>query len=201
MNPLVEFSYCHGLSHLSSTVSSYPIMKEIYASKGEGEKFVLSQGHAAAALYVVLGEVAGDAELAARLVKRFGVHPYRSVGDGIECSTGSLGMGITVALGMAMAGRTVHVLISDGECAEGSVWEVLRLAREFCNGRLKVYVNFNGMSAMGGVPFDLASRLIAFLPSVQMCYSSPLNLPFTRGLEAHYHVITDAEWESYKEVL
>ncbi len=108
-------------------------------------------------------------------------------------------MGITVALGMAMAGRTVHVLISDGECAEGSVWEALRLAREYCKGRLKVYVNHNGMTALGAVDNSLAARLIAFLPSVQMCYSSPVNLPFTRGLEAHYHVITDAEWEAFNE--
>ena len=105
-------------------------------------------------------------------------------------------MGITVALGMAMAGRKVNVLISDGECAEGSVWEALMLARKYAPN-LTVYCNFNGMSALGGVDFGLAARLIAFLPTVKMCYSEPINLPFTKGLEAHYHVITDAEWEAY----
>ncbi len=193
---VLEFSYRHRLSHLSSTLSAYPIIEEIYAGMGPEEVFVLSQGHAAAALYLVLGK--DRPGVADSLLARFGIHPHRSIEDGIHASTGSLGMGITVALGMAMAGRTVHCLISDGECAEGSVWEALRLAREYCDGRLRVYVNFNGMTALGAVNNSLAARLIAFLPSVQMCYSSPVNLPFTRGLEAHYHVITDAEWEAYE---
>jgi len=187
---VLELSYRNKLSHLSSTLSAYPIIEQIYREMGPEDAFVLSQGHAAVALYCVLGR-------GQELLDKFGIHPHRSVEDGIHASTGSLGMGITVALGMAMAGRTVQVLISDGECAEGSVWEALRLAREFCGGRLKVYVNFNGMTALGAVNNSLAARLIAFLPSVQICYSSPVNLPFTRGLEAHYHVISDAECEEY----
>ena len=198
MSPVLEFSYRHRLSHLSSTLSAYPIIRDIYGQMGPEDRFVLSQGHAAAAWWVVLGERGADADA---LLARHGVHPHRNVADGVWVSTGSLGMGITVALGMAMAGRTVHCLVSDGECAEGSVWEALRLARQFCEDRLRVYVNYNAMSALGTVEPNLIARLYAFYPAIRMCYSAPVDLPFTRGLEAHYHVITDAEWATYKEGL
>ena len=182
---VLELSYRNKLSHLSSTLSAVPIIKHIYDTKLPEDAFVLSQGHAALALYCVLGR-------GQELLSKFGVQPHRSIMDGIHCTTGSLGMGITVALGMAMAGRTVHCLISDGECAEGSVWEVLRLAPRF--PKLRVYVNYNGMSALGTLDTSLRAKLTAFLPTIEIWHSTPLELPFTRGVEAHYHVITDEEY-------
>ena len=187
---IVELSYRNKLSHLSSTLSAAPIIEMIYKYKQENEVFVLSQGHAALALYCVLGK-------GQELLDKFGVQPHRSVEDGIYCTTGSLGMGLTVALGMAIAGRDVHCLISDGECAEGSVWETLRLAPKY--PKLQVHVNFNGMSALGSIDDNLYAKLRAFLPNINIWISRPLDLPFTKGLESHYHVITDSEYETIGE--
>ena len=186
MQEIIDLSYRNKLSHLSSTLSAYPIIKDIYSKMREDDVFVLSQGHAALALYVVLGNAQDKLD-------RFGMECVRSPQDGIHVSTGSLGMGLTVALGMAMAGRTVHCLISDGECAEGAVWEALALAYKYAPS-LHVYVNYNGMSALGAIDPVLVKRLLAFMPSIKICYSEPLDLPYTRGLEAHYHVITEAEY-------
>ena len=106
------------------------IIDEIYKSKNEEDIFILSSGHAALALYVILEKYEGkDAE---ELFLKHGGHPHRDEENGIYCSTGSLGLGITVAVGRALAdkNRKVHVLISDGESAEGSVWEALRFIKE-----------------------------------------------------------------------
>ena len=182
---IIELSYRNKISHLSSTLSAYPIIKRIYERRNPDDPFILSQGHAALALYVVLGR-------GQELLDKMGTQPHRSIEDGIYCTTGSLGMGLTVALGMAMAGKRVDCLISDGECAEGCVWEVMRQAKKFPN--LSIYVNYNGMTAMGMTDSDLEHQLRTFVPYIKICKSPPLNLGFTRGLEAHYHVITDEEY-------
>ena len=158
---VVELSYRNKLSHLSSTLSAAPIIQWIYNERMKpNDAFVLSQGHAALALYCHLGR-------GQELLDKFGIHAHRSVADGIFCSTGSLGMGITVALGMAMAGRDTHCLLSDGECSEGAVWEVLLLAPRFPH--LHLYVNMNGQSAYQRVKWDLGVKLKAVAPDIQLC--------------------------------
>ena len=83
--------------------------------KKEDDIFILSNGHAVVALYVVLEQYYGlDAQ---ELLEKYGEHPKRNELDHIHCSTGSLGMGICVAVGRAVGNpnRHVHVMISDGE--------------------------------------------------------------------------------------
>ena len=123
---LLEIAYKHKLSHLGSYFSSLGIIDEIFSKKKEDDIFILSSGHCALALYVVLEKYHGhDAE---ELFKKHGGHPHRDEENHIYCSTGSLGLGITVAVGRAEAikNRKVYVLISDGEAAEGTIWESLR---------------------------------------------------------------------------
>ena len=105
-------------------------MKYINKNKNKEDIFILSSGHAALALYAVLEKYEG--KNAEELFLKHGGHPHRDEENGIYCSTGSLGLGITVAVGRALANknRKVHVLISDGESAEGSVWEALRFIQE-----------------------------------------------------------------------
>jgi transketolase len=123
---ILEIAYKNKLSHLGSYLSSLGIIEEIYKKKNPEDIFILSSGHAALALYVVLEKY--ENKNAEYLLKKHGGHPHRDEENGIYCSTGSLGMGITVAVGRALANpkRKVYVLISDGECAEGSIWEALR---------------------------------------------------------------------------
>jgi len=197
---IIELSYKHGLTHLSSCLTSVNVIDKIYQVKKKTDPFILSNGHAALALYVVLEKWEGkDAE---KLWKKHGTHPNRDLEDGIYCSTGSLGMGITVAVGMALADRKnkVYVLMSDGECAEGAVWEALQVAAKERLENLNVAVVCNGYSAYGRVDVDdLDARLNAFYPV--LCVRTNLfNLPdWMQGIAGHYATIDTKE--KYDELM
>lgn len=100
------------------------------------DRFVLSKGHGAAALYATLalrGYFPAEKLLGHRINNgTFHAHPSRSAAQGIEASTGSLGHGLSIAVGMAIALKNttakVYVLLGDGECNEGSVWEAVMFA-------------------------------------------------------------------------
>ena len=194
---ILEIAYKHKLSHLGSYLSAVDIIDEIYHSKNEEDIFILSSGHAALALYVVLEKY--EDKNAEELFIKHGGHPHRDEANGIYCSTGSLGLGITVAVGRALANknRKVHVLISDGEAAEGSVWEALRFIQESNLTNIEVYVNVNGYAAYDKVDIKyLADRLKAFLPSINIRYTDVNQYPFLRGLNAHYHVMSEEDYKS-----
>ena len=144
---ILEIAYTNKLSHLGSYLSSVDIIDKIYKIKNKEDIFILSSGHAALALYAVIEKYEG--KNAEELFLKHGGHPHRDEDNGIYCSTGSLGMGITVAVGRAMANKNkkVYVLISDGECAEGSIWESLRYIQESNLSNIEVYVNGNGFAA------------------------------------------------------
>ena len=194
---ILEIAYKHKLSHLGSYLSAVGIINEIYKSKQPEDIFILSSGHAALALYVVLEKYEG--KNAEELFLKHGGHPHRDEANGIYCSTGSLGLGITVAVGRALVDkdRKVHVLISDGESAEGSVWESLRFIQENNLTNIEVFVNVNGYAAYDKVDTKyLADRLKAFLPSINIRYTDVNQYPFLRGLNAHYHVMSEEDYKS-----
>ena len=196
---LVEIAYKNKLGHLGSYFSSLEIIDEIYSKMDKDDIFILSSGHAALALYVCLEKYKGvNADM---LFEKHGGHPHRDEENFIYCSTGSLGLGITVALGRAVANpnRKVHVLISDGECAEGSIWESLKTIVEQNITNIEVYVNVNGYAAYMEVDsVYLEQRLKAFLPSINLRHTSVEQFPFLKGLNAHYHVMNE---ENYQEAL
>ncbi|MFZ5845289.1 MAG: thiamine pyrophosphate-dependent enzyme, partial [Patescibacteria group bacterium] len=188
------------LSHLGSCLTAVGIIEEIFKVKKPDEKFVLSAGHAALALYAVLEKYGlGNAE---RMFKHHGVHPDRCDECHIDCSTGSLGHGLPIAVGMALANRerNVYCLISDGECAEGSIWEALRIKSELKVDNLKIFVNCNSYSAYGKINADiLEQRLKAFCPDIQFIKTDVDKLPESfRGLKAHYKTIDTKE--KYEEI-
>src|SRR5689334_7883129 len=119
MNPLQNriktISRKLNLSHLGSNLTAVGIIDRIYQKRKPHEPFVLSCGHAGLALYVVLEKYLG--KNAEELYLKHGTHPNRDIENGIYCSTGSLGWGLTIAAGMAFADRERNVwcLISDGE--------------------------------------------------------------------------------------
>src|SRR4051812_31246723 len=149
---ILEISYKHGLSHLGSCLTAVDIIKEIYDTKDDTEPFILSSGHAALGLYVVL-EQKYQTPTAEDIFLHHGVHPDRCESCHLYCSTGSLGQGLPIAVGMALADRTknVYCLISDGECAEGSIWEALRIAEENQLNNLKFHLNLDGWAAYQGI--------------------------------------------------
>ena len=123
------------------------------------DRFIFSKGHACAALYAVL-HLKGF--LSKKDLDGFGIdggvleeHPTRNLKRGIEVSTGSLGHGLSVATGMALAAKKdqkshrAFVLISDGELNEGSVWEAALFAAQHKLSNLVLIIDYNKMQAVG----------------------------------------------------
>ena len=202
LNPLekriIDLSHKHKLSHIGSCLAAVNALDRIYKVKKPNEPFILSNGHAGLALYVVLEKYEGkDAEA---LYLTHGVHPNRDISSGIWCSTGSLGHGIGIAVGMAFADRTrnVYVTISDGEASEGSLWEALAIARKYELENLRITLIANGYSAYDKVDVaDLDNRINSFYPTLTIRTNTFAYPDFLQGLQAHYHVMSD---EDYKEI-
>jgi transketolase len=176
-------------------MSALPIIEEIYAEKKEDEVFILSNGHAGLALYVVLESKYGiDAK---ELLHKHGIHPGKDLENKLYCSTGSLGSGLPIAVGHALADRSknVYCMISDGEAAEGSIWEALRFAYTAKLDNLKIYVNINGMSAYEYLDTEyLINRLKTFLPTINIRQSQPVEFSFAKGLLTHYYVMKPGDY-------
>ena len=127
----------------------------------ERGRFVLSKGHAVPAVYVSLAMCGFFPAGELVTLKRFGTklqgHPDMRRTCGLEANTGSLGMGLSVGNGLALAGRAqgksyrVYVLLGDGECQEGQVWEAAMTAAHYRLDALTVIVDRNGLQAMGRI--------------------------------------------------
>lgn len=199
---ILDIAYKNKLGHLGSYFSSVDVIDEIYCEMGKDDIFILSSGHAALALYACLEKHHGiNAE---EMFLKHGGHPHRDEENKIYCSTGSLGLGITVALGRAVANpnRKVYVLVSDGECAEGSVWEALKTIKEQNITNIEVHVNVNGYAAYMEVDKEyLVNRLKAFLPDIKIHYTTVEVFPFLKGLNAHYHIMRKEDYEQALEMI
>jgi transketolase len=196
---IIEISYKYNKSHIGSCLSAVDIIEDIYNIKKKDEKFILSEGHAGVALYCVLEK--NEGRNPEYLLKKHGIHPERDEKNGIWCTTGSLGQGLPIALGMAIANKSknVYCLISDGEAAEGSIWEALRIKTDNNIDNLKVYVNLNGYGAYGTIDASiLTKRLKAFCPDIYIKNTNVEQLPSLKGLDAHYHLLSEDE---YKEAM
>lgn len=188
---ILEFSFANKLSHVGSCLTAAPIINEIFDQKAANEKFILSSGHAGVALYVILQRRFGISAQA--LYDAHGVHPNKDLKHQLTCSSGSLGCGLPIAVGHALAcpKENVYVLLSDGECAEGSVWEALAFVETHKVHNLHVYVNINGLGAYDSIdPQYLAARLRAFLPRINIRFTDA-NLDCAPGLLAHYYVLKE----------
>lgn len=192
---LLDICYKKQLHHLGSYFSCLDLIDRIYSDMNGDDIFILSNGHAVVSLYVVLEKYFGfNAE---ELLEKYGEHPKRDESVRLHCSTGSLGMGITVAVGRALANpnRNVYCMISDGECAEGSIWEALRFSYEKKISNLKIYVNANGWAAYDPVDLDyLENRIKAFNPDVNFIRTT-VNHHGLEGLNAHYTNFTEDQYK------
>jgi transketolase len=123
------------------------------------DRFILSKGHAAPALYAVLAECGyfpvEELMTLRQMGSRLQGHPDRTITPGVEMSSGSLGQGLSFGLGVALAGRLdeqhyrVYVLLGDGECNEGQVWEAAMATAHYNIDNLTAVVDNNGQQIDG----------------------------------------------------
>ncbi|HWB58591.1 MAG TPA: transketolase [Chthoniobacteraceae bacterium] len=178
---LVEMSHKAGTPHLGSALSCADILVAAYwnilkidpTKPGDElrDRFILSKGHAATVLYAVLAErgffpktlLDSFAQEGSPLAEQ----PAPNCAPGVELATGSLGHGLPVGIGMALAARIrnldyrVIVAMSDGECNEGSVWEGAMFAAAQALGKLTVIIDYNKWQATG------RSNEVMALPSLR----------------------------------
>ena len=197
---LLKLLYDHKEEHVGSCFTMVDILDNIFSKKDKNDIVIVSNGHAAYALYTLL-EKYYDHINADDLAKRHGGHPNREEKNHIYCSTGSLGSGIIIAVGRALANpdRKVYVTISDGECAEGSVWEALRFIADKKIENIEVHCNANGWACYDTINVNnLEKRLKSFLPSIIFHRTNFNMLSFLKGLDSHYMIINK---EQYKQGL
>jgi transketolase len=158
-----------GAGHPGGSLSAADILTALYfytmrldprnPTWPERDRFVLSKGHGAAGLYATLAERGFFPiewlETFGQIDSHLQVHPDMHMVPGIEISTGALGQGISVALGIALGarlnGNTYHVycLIGDGENQEGQVWEAAEVAAHYGVDNLTVILDYNRVQLMG----------------------------------------------------
>lgn len=167
---LVSLSHRTRTSHLGSALSCVDILVAAYhgglylgpdlVCAEDRDRLILSKGHAAAALYLALGRRGYfcTEHLATTFNCNGGKlqeHPGPGCLPGVEAAAGSLGHGLSIGLGMALGARMKKqhwrtcVVMSDGECNEGSVWEAAMLAGAQRTGNLCAVIDFNGWQATG----------------------------------------------------
>lgn len=139
---IMEESRKAGASHIGSALSCLEIL-EAASMMEEPKRIILSKGHAAAALYAINGKT-GFEESGTDL---WG-HPTLK---NSEATTGSLGHGLPMAVGMAYAGRETHIycIVGDGEMNEGSNWEALQFIGQHNLNNLTIIIDTNGWQGFG----------------------------------------------------
>ncbi len=176
----------HG-SHLGSGMSIVDILSVLYGSvlevskdnliSPERDRFILSKGHGAVALYAALEQKGFLTPEETRTFESNGTayfaHAHRDLTRGIEFSGGSLSLGMSFSVGVALSckragmNNRVVVLVGDGECDEGLVWESAMAAGNFSLSNLTVIVDCNGMQSDGKKSeimnhFSVANKFRAF---------------------------------------
>lgn len=173
---VVHMTHNAGTSHVGSMLSMADLVAVLYGKilrvdpnnpKWEDrDRFVLSKGHAGGAIYAALAETGffdrAELETYASNGARFSGHISHKQVPGVELSTGALGHGLGVGVGMAKAGKIagrdsrIFVMMSDGECDEGSNWEAIMFAAHHKLDNLVAIVDYNKIQSLGSVADTLA---------------------------------------------
>jgi transketolase len=185
---IVESTTAAGSGHPSSSLSAVQLLVGLYFGGvlrydparpdwPDRDRFILSKGHASPILYALLAEAGYISRDLLPTLRKLGSplegHPNKRRLPGVEASTGSLGQGLSIGLGHALAARVdrrsyrVYVLLGDGECDEGQVWEAAMAAHHHRVDNLTAIVDNNRMQQSGMVEdvmnhLPLADKFRAF---------------------------------------
>jgi transketolase len=171
-----------GEGHIPSAFSILDVLWVLYdrvlrhdpadPSSDDRDRFILSKGHGSLGLYAVLAAKgyfpSDELDRFASLVSRLGGHPDMTKVPGVEASTGSLGHGLPIGVGVALAlrirriDRRVIVLVGDGECNEGTIWESALLAAHHRLGHLTCIVDYNHSNDRALLLGDVAAKFRSF---------------------------------------
>lgn len=164
----IEMTHLSGGSHIGSVLSVADILAVMYndvlnvypdkPNAPERDRVILSKGHAGAAIYAALAEKGffpvEELKTHYQNGSRLSGHVSHKGVPGVDFSTGSLGHGLPVGVGMAMAAKTdsnnyrVYVILGDGECDEGSVWEATLVANHYQLDNLVAVIDHNKMQSL-----------------------------------------------------
>lgn len=210
---ILNASRASGHGHIPTSLSIVELLCAVYDTIRhdpanpkwpDRDVFILSKGHGALGYYAVLAYYGyfkvEELSTFGAFQSRLGCHPDRFKVPGAEVSTGSLGHGIAVAVGMALAfklqqsSRQVYTLIGDGEANEGSVWEAVMVATSLRLNNLSILYDFNGSQVRSMHIPNPAERLAAFgcdtvevpghnLPALKAALSAPRDR--VRAVVAH----------------
>lgn len=167
---IIEISFKNKAHHIGSSLSCVDILTCLYFqimnidpnNLENKDWFLLSKGHAALSQYVVLAKLGlfTEKELSDDFLSdggRFGAHPESSNIPGIEISSGSLGHGLSITAGVALAAKKdrktmkAYVLLGDGECNEGMIWEAAMFAGHHKLDNLVAIIDYNKLQGFGRV--------------------------------------------------
>ncbi|MCD6575551.1 MAG: transketolase [Nanoarchaeota archaeon] len=165
---IIEMTYEAGSGHPGGSLSATDIITALYfhvmryeRNNLNRDRFILSKGHAAPALYAVLAEAGlipiEELKTLRKIGSRLQGHPSSAFLPYVEISTGSLGQGLSVANGIALAGKLdkrgyrVYVLLGDGEIQEGQVWEAAMTAGNYKLDNLCAILDYNHLQIDGKV--------------------------------------------------
>jgi len=166
---VIEATTAAGSGHPGGSLSSAELLAALYfkvmkhdpsdPSWEDRDRFILSKGHAAPILYAALAESGYFPKEELMYLRKMGSglqgHPVRGKAPGVEMSTGSLGQGLSMACGMAIAGKLdkkdhkVYCLLGDGELQSGQNWEAAMLARHYHLNNLIAFVDRNRLQITG----------------------------------------------------
>ena len=168
---IIEGVYNAACGHPGGSLSIADIMTYLYfqemnvdpaePQKADRDRFVLSKGHTAPALYATLAErgffLKEELKTLRKTDSRLQGHPDMKGVPGVDMSTGSLGLGISAACGMALSakysgdGYRVYAVVGDGESEEGQVWEASMFAAHYKLDNLVMIIDWNGLQIDGAI--------------------------------------------------
>lgn len=177
---IVDIATLKKEGHIPSSLSILDIMYVLYEkildidnikkNKIDRDRFILSKGHASLGLYVILdhfGLLKEDINTFCDLNSKLGGHPTDKI-DNIESSTGSLGHGLPIGVGLALAYKIkkykskVYIIIGDGEANEGTIWEAALLANHHNLNNLFCIIDFNHSTDRSVELGDLDAKFKSF---------------------------------------
>ena len=184
---VIESTYNAKSGHPGGSLSSADVLTYLYFRRmrvdpayprwEERDRFVLSKGHAAPGLYSTLANrgffPVAELKTLRHVGSRLQGHPNMNLTPGVDMSTGSLGQGVSAAVGMALgakkkgSGVRVYALLGDGEIQEGQVWEAMMFSAHYKLDNLVVIVDNNNLQIDGAVsdvmsPYPIDKKLEAF---------------------------------------